>query len=139
VTNFIHADERKSDQQKAEEQKAELRAEKAHARKLRNRIAAVRANKRRSDGYKALFSDVEAKRGTMASLRKRESLLRADNARMRKLARQLIDSRGQVQQPSFLSKTEHMGKIPVKDTTAAGSLASAASSTASKGHVQTLV
>jgi hypothetical protein len=69
----------------ADAQKANERERKAFERKLRNRVSALRANKRRSERYKKLVKDVGARRDTLATMRDREASLRAENERLRKI------------------------------------------------------
>jgi hypothetical protein len=83
--------------------KAEERARKAHERKLRNRVAALRANKQRSDNYKKLIRDVGVRRDALASLHERQAMLRAENARLRNTARLLFDPWARSSMPTYLS------------------------------------
>jgi hypothetical protein len=66
--------------------KAEERARKAHARKLRNRDAALRSNLKRSQKYKQLVGDVEAGRIRLAALQSMQTQLLDENARLRAAA-----------------------------------------------------
>jgi hypothetical protein len=61
----------------------EERERKAHERRLRNRVAALRANKRRSESYKKLIRDVGVRRDVMSALRARQATLQIVNVRLR--------------------------------------------------------
>jgi hypothetical protein len=70
----------------AEMQNAKERERKAFERKLRNRVAALRANKLRSEKYKKLVRDVGRRRDVLLAMRERVASLQAENARLRKVA-----------------------------------------------------
>jgi hypothetical protein len=106
-----------------EKQIAEEHERKAHARKMRCRVAALQANKRRSEKYSKLVSDVSSRRDTLTILGKREALLRSENVRIRKLVMQMSDFRGQVHLPSSPSANVQPGKGTEDDRTGACSAA----------------
>jgi hypothetical protein len=83
-----------------ESAKAEERERKAYARKLRNRVAALRSNQKRSLKYKKLISDVTKRRDNLTSLQKRQAALRAENTRLLKAAGQPVEDLGAVKTPS---------------------------------------
>jgi hypothetical protein len=80
--------------------KMEESARKAHARKLRNREAALRSNKTRSEKYKKLISDVTKRREDVATLQKQQAALRAENARLHEAAGLALNPLAPVKSPS---------------------------------------
>jgi hypothetical protein len=55
---------------------------KEHARKLRNRVSALKSNKKRAEKFNQLAANVESQRKMIASLKEREELLLAENYRL---------------------------------------------------------
>jgi hypothetical protein len=55
---------------------------KEHARKLRNRVSALKSNKKRAEMFNQLAANVESQRKMIASLKEREELLLAENYRL---------------------------------------------------------
>jgi hypothetical protein len=63
--------------------KEEMKEKLHYERKLRNREAALRSNKKRSENYKRLIADVASRRELLKSLHERELLLKQENNALR--------------------------------------------------------